>query len=210
MTVTYPLALPDEKFVRTRLIMFDGVSVTGSPFTGQEESQDNDISIWSAEIELARMTADRARAWSSFLAKLRGQHGSFLLGNTGSDVPAGSAALDAGAPVTDGVQVQGAFSLNVTGLPATVTGYLVEGDYIQLGSGADSRLYMVTNDVDSDGAGAAAIDIWPRLRVAYPDASAITVSACRGVFRLAKNSREIDIDRGLVYGVAFDAVEDMR
>lgn len=210
MSVTYPLPLPSTKFVSTRVVMVEGVGVTASPFTGQQETQSNDLSLWRAEIEIARMTRADAAAWRAFLAKLRGRHGSFLLGDSAGDAPRGTAKDTPGTPVVDGANDQGALTLALRGAPTGAAGYLLEGDMLQLGSGASARLYMVTNDVTTDGSGEATLDIWPRLRADYADGAAITLSSPKGLFMLARNERPVDIERGTVFAVTLEAIEDLR
>lgn len=60
-------------------------------------------------------------------------------------------------------------------------------DYIQLGTGANSRIYRVLNNINTDASGNATLDIWPRLRRSPTDGDAVIVSNTKGVFRLATN-----------------------
>lgn len=211
MAISYPLSLPDTGRVRTRVEMVEAVAVTASPFTFKTETQLYDGQLWRAEIEIPRLNAAQAGAWRGFLAQLRGRHGSFLLGDTLGKAPRGTAAGSPGTPVVDGATAAMAMVLPVRGAPANQTGWLLAGDFLQLGSGATSRLYMVTADADTDGSGETSLDIWPGLRVGVSDAASITLTAPKGVFMLAENARGIDIARADTISLdTIRAVEDRR
>lgn len=151
------------------------------------------------------MTRAEAEEWFSFLVKLNGQYGTFLLGDPHA-APRGSAASTPGTPVVNGASQVGS-TLAVDGLPASATGYLKAGDYIQLGSGATARLHKVLNDVDTNGSGEATLDIWPDLRSSPDDDSAVVVSDAVGNFRLSTNEIGVDINEIELFGITFAAIE---
>lgn len=195
MTYSYPLALPSTpKFNEFTLIRMPVVGINSSPYTGGQEVQVWPGQWWEAEVGLPTMEKADIAAWRVFFAKLNGMAGTFLMGDPNFATPRGSAAATPGTPVADGAQTAMATVLNVTGLPVLATGYLLAGDFIQLGSGASSRLHMVLTDVNTDSAGDAAIDIWPYLRANVANGAAVTVSQCKGVFRLREN-RTSDVAR---------------
>ena len=84
---------------------------------------------------------------------------------------------------------------------------MLAGDYVQLGSGANTRLYKNLIDQTADGGGNMTIDIWPSLRSSPANNDALTVSSATGRWRLASNQMRWDIDDVAVYGIDFGAVE---
>lgn len=112
---------------------------------------------------------------------------------------------DVYGPFVAGASQTGA-SLDVDGASPDEAGYLLEGDYIQLGTGASARLYMVTDDVDTDGSGAATINVWPAITVAPADNAGVIVANTVGAFRLASNVSTWSADEAAVYGISFSGV----
>ena len=97
--------------------------------------------------------------------------------------------------------------LNTKGWPVSTNGVLLAGDYLQIGTGATSRLYKTLNDVDTDAGGLATLDNWPRLRESPADSATITLTNPGGVFRLARNDSEWDISTATIYGLGISAIE---
>lgn len=207
MAFSYPLTLPTVSGIRSiSLRTKNAVGVSQSPFTYKQQVVDFTGQQWQAEVTMPPMTRDEAEEWVAFLVKLKGQLGTFLLGDPSAATPRGSASSTPGTPLVNGANQTGGV-LTVDGLPTSATGYLKVGDYIQLGSGSSSTLHKVLTQVDSDGSGTASIDIYPSLRSAPADDAAITVSDCKGVFRLASNETNWSIDEATLFGVTFGAVE---
>jgi hypothetical protein len=208
MTITYPLTLPTAPgFVRSRWSPQVAVAASESPFTFATQVQDHGGDRWAVELDLAPMPEAQARLWRAFLLSLRGRKGTFLLGNPDYRTLHGAGG---GTPVVDGAHSARATVLNVRGL-AAVADVWKAGDYIQLGTGATARLHMVLNDVDGTASspdGAGAVDIFPQLRTALTDGTAITVGpTAQGVFRMAGNVLGWEADALRIHGVSFSAVE---
>ena len=102
-----------------------------------------------------------------------------LLGDPIGATPRGSASSAPGTPVVNGASQTGD-TLSIDGLPASATGYLKAGDYIQLGSGTGAQLYKVLDDVDSNASGEADLTIWPDLRSSPADDATVVVSNAKG------------------------------
>lgn len=204
MAITYPLSLPTSTGIaRVRLIANDIVGVSQSPFTAAQQVYRYTGQFWEADISLPAMTRAEAEYWISFLLKLNGPYGTFLLGD-----PNGSSArgVATGTPLVNGGSQTGN-ELVTDGWTTSTTGILKAGDYIQLGSGSTARLYKVLDDVNSDGSGNATLTVWPDLRSAPADNAAITVSNPKGVFRLATSAAQWDINEATLYGMTFGARE---
>lgn len=207
MAETYPLAFPTQTGIaQVQLIASDVVSVTESPFTLSQQVVRHAGARWSATINIPPVKRSDAEYWNSFLLRLRGQFGTFLVGDPNAATPRGSASSTPGTPVVNGASQTGS-DLNIDGLPASATGYLKAGDYIQLGTGATSRLYKVLEDVNSNGSGQATLNLWPDLRSSPANDATVVVSGAKGLFRLAQNDASWSISNDGFYAITFSAVE---
>ena len=204
MPISYPRALPTHTGIRQ--ITLRAVNVTAlseSVFTLRQQVFKHSGERWEAEVTLPQMARSDAEQWVAWLLSMRGREGTFLLGYPLGATPRGSAG---GTPRVNGASQTGD-SISIDGCTASQTGWLKAGDYIQLGSGAGSSLHKVLQDVSSNGAGQATIDVWPSIRTAPADNSTVVVSASKGVFRLATSSTEWSINEIAHWGIVFPAVE---
>lgn len=113
---------------------------------------------------------------------------------------AGNSPLVNGAGQTGG-------TLNIDNCSISEAGYLLAGDYLQIGSGSGAQLYKVLTQVDTSATGTAAVDIWPNLRSSPADNAAITLINTKGRFRLKDNISQWSINEISSYGITFDCVE---
>lgn len=207
MAESYPLALPAHTGIaQIRLLARNVVGVSTSPFNLKQQVFRHPGQRWEADVTLPPLQRADAELWASFLLRLRGQQGTFLLGDPANATPRGTASATPGTPVVNGASQTGD-ELNIDGLPTSETGYLKAGDYIQLGSGATATLHKVLEDVNSNGSGEATLNLWPQVRTAPADNAAVTVSNAQGNFRLASNETMWDINNATLYGITFGAVE---
>jgi len=207
MAITYPLTFPTHTGVKSaNFIARNVVGNSLSPFTFTQQVQKLQGQRWEADISLPLMERANAEQWISFFVKLNGSYGTFLMGDPNGATPRGSASSDAGTPLVNGASQTGT-DLAIDGLPASATGYLKAGDYIQLGSGATTQLYKVLDDVDSNASGEATLTIWPDLRSSPADDAAVTVSGAKGLFRLTTNVTDWQINAAGFYQLSFGAAE---
>lgn len=114
--------------------------------------------------------------------------------------------FDGYGPFVNGASQTGA-SLVIDGASPDETGYLLPGDYIQLGSGSTATLHKVLTQVDTDSAGNATLDIWPHIRTAPADNATVTVSNTVGRWRLASNETSWSVNEAAIYGISFSCME---
>jgi hypothetical protein len=136
-----------------------------------------------------------AADWKAMLVALKGSVGTFLLGDPDYATPRGTVS---GTPTLSGTAGDSTVSV-------TMTGTLLAGDYIQLGTGSAARLHQVL--VDQSGSGN--LEIWPDLRSTYSGETVI-YSSPKGVFRLGNNTTSWSIDNASFYGISFDAIEALQ
>jgi hypothetical protein len=207
MAISYPITLPTSPTLRDITLRTRSVvGVGASPFTLQAQSYAWPGQILAASCRLPPMARAEAEAWVAALVSLNGMECSFLLGDTANPAPRGSAT---GTPLVNGAGQTGR-TLATDGWTAGVTGILKAGDWIQLGTAGTARLHKVVADATSNGSGEATLDLWPALRSSPADNAALTLASPKGLFMLASNQTEWSIDEARIYGLAFEAVEDLR
>jgi hypothetical protein len=204
MAITYPLTLPTNKNIKSvDFRAINAVAYSSSPFTFSGQAFAYAGQMWQADITLPTMKRSDAEQWVSWLISLRGQLGTFLLG----DFVGGTArGTPTGTPLVNGASQSGGV-LVIDGATPSVTGWLKAGDYIQLGSAGTSRLHKVLQDVNSDGSGNVTLDIWPHLRLSPTDDATVVISNPKGIFRLASNETAWTVSDLLLYGITFGASE---
>ena len=205
MAYTYPLTFPSIgiKSINIRAQTIVGASV--SPFTGQQQVYRHQGQWWEMEVTMPAMKRDDAEQVASFLLKMNGRFGTFLLGDPANLLPRG---VGTGTPLVAGADQTGD-SLLTDGWTVSTAGILKAGDWIQLGTGSATRLYKVLDDVNSDGGGAASLNLFPNLRQSPADNSALVVSSPKGQWRLSANETSFAIDEASIYGITFACVESI-
>lgn len=192
MAISYPLATPTTIGIESiELRAVNAVAVSQSPFTYKQQVVSQGGQKWEASVSIPSVRRDLAADWKALLVALKGQTGTFLLGDPDYATPRGnlSSCTLTGNTGDDTVTV-------------TMTGTLKAGDYIQLGSGSSARLHQVL--IDQTGSGN--LEIWPDLRSTYTDET-VTFNNAKGVFRLATNITSWSINNASSYGISFEAVE---
>jgi hypothetical protein len=193
MAISYPLDTPTTVgFESIQLRAFNAVATSQSPFTYKQQVISHTGQKWEASVSIPSVLRDLAEPWAAFLTALKGQRGTFLLGDPLGATPRGT--------------VSGTVTLTGNAGDETVdvvmTGSLLAGDYIQLGGGSSAKLHKVL--VDQTGSGT--LEIWPALRTDYPSAN-VTYTDAKGVFRLNQNVSSWQITNANSYGISFEAVE---
>jgi len=207
MAIAYPLSTPTNIGIANITFSAENaVAISQSPFTYQQQVVAHPGQRWSASISLPPMKRQDAEYWVAFLLSLKGQVGTFLLGDPNCVVPQGAAATFPGVPVVNGANQTGNILL-IDGLPLSRTNYFLPGDYIQLGSNSSATLHKVLTVTDSSGVGRATLDIWPNIRTAPADNSVVVIQNTKGLFRLKENITQWQINDISSYGITFDCVE---
>ena len=192
MALSYPLATPTSIGIESiELRAVNAVATSQSPFTYKQQIISHGGQKWEASVNIPSVHRDKAAQWKALLVGLKGPVGTFLLGDPDYATPQGtvsSCTLTGSAGDDTGSVV--------------MTGTLLAGDYIQLGSGSAAKLHQVLLDQDGDGS----LEIWPALRSDYTGETVI-FNAPKGVFRLATNISSWSINNASTYGISFEAVE---
>ena len=192
MALSYPLNTPTSiGIAQIELRASNTTAISSSPFSYKQQVISFGGQQWSASVSIPSVRRDLAAPWKAMLIGLKGQVGSFLLGDPDYVTPQGTATVGTltGSVATDSVAV-------------TLDGTLLAGDYIQLGTVSASKLHVVLQDQSGNGT----LEIWPALRQDYTNETIILASP-KGVFRLADSMTSWSIDNVSAYGISFEAVE---
>ena len=196
MAISYPLNTPTTIGIESiELRAMNAVAVSQSPFTYKQQVVAHQGQIWSASVSIPSVRRDLAADWKAMLVALKGSVGTFLLGDPDYVTPRGTVS---GTPTLSGTAGDSTVSV-------TMTGTLLAGDYIQLGTGSAARLHQVL--VDQSGSGN--LEIWPDLRSTYSGETVI-YSSPKGVFRLGNSTTSWSIDNASFYGISFEAIEALQ
>ena len=192
MALSYPLNTPTTIGIESiELRAVNAVAVSQSPFTYKQQVISHGGQKWEASVTIPSVHRDKAAEWKALLVGLKGQVGTFLLGDPDYATPQGtvSSCTLTGSAGDETVSV-------------VMTGSLKAGDYIQLGAGSSAKLHQVLLDQDGDGS----LEIWPALRSDYTGAT-VVFNSPKGVFRLSNNVTSWSINNASIYGISFEAVE---
>lgn len=206
MAISYPRTLPSHTGIaQIELRAVNAVAYSRSPFTFAGQAHEYAGKMWQADITLPPMKRDDAEQWIAWLMSMKGQVGTFYLGDPLAVTPRGS-ARDADGALVDGAISSGS-TINIDGGPLSESNYLKAGDYMQIGTGSARQLFKVMQDVDTDGTGAAVVDVWPNVRTSIADNAEVTFESAQGIFRMASNEQSWSINEASIYGLTFGAME---
>lgn len=175
-------AFPDIGFTSMTMRLRSATAVSSSPFTYDQQVYQHQGVCWEAEVTLPPLKRSQAKELEAFFAALRGQGGTFTMGNPLHD-------SDATGTITSGSRN----SISVTG----TVGGAEAGDYFE----TNGVLYMITS---IDG---STINIMPPLRTAISAATTMNFSLPKGSWRLASNEIDWNINRAGLYSFTFACVE---
>ena len=202
-TPSYPLTFPTVSGITTQTFsLVRNVAVSTSPFTGQDQVFQHEGEFWTTQVTFPPMLKDKAATIIAFLLQLRGRRGTFKLGDQDRKTIQGVA--------TGTIRVNGASQTGnqvaLDGFANSTSNLFKAGDYIQI----NSYLYMVTEDVTSNGSGEANVKIAPSLRQGIEtiaDDATVIYSNTTTLMRLDSNSTSWNTDQVSKYGNSLSATE---
>lgn len=172
------------------------ISMSQSPFTFKQQVFAWPGQRWEAKVKIPTILRDLAEPWAVFLLKCNGPENNFLLGDPNGTSPQGT--------VSSSTTINGANQSGDSITVSSISGTLKAGDYLQIETGDDARLYKVLDDVSDGG---TSINIWPSLTKTPPDGAAVSFTDTVGNFRLRNNKNSWSIDEISKYGLEFEAVQ---
>lgn len=205
MAPSYPLSLPTAPaFAKAKWGLNRRVAVSESPFTGNQQTYEFSYALWSATLSLPPMRRTQAAQWEAFMLKLRGQKGTFLLGNPDAKEPQGTVT---GAITLSSAASVGDDSLSIQTTQNSEVGIFKAGDYLQLGSAGTSKLYVVVDDATSNSSGVVGVNIEPEIKADVASGETVVYSNPKGVFRMTTSELGWDTNEVSTYGISFACIE---
>ena len=194
MAISYPLTPPAG--IRIASLRFSAISAVArniSPFTFSSQSYNWTGTMISGDVECPPMNRADAEELIGFL--IMAARGTFYFRDYANGTQRGNMSSN---PQLDGAHAANTTTITIDG----GSGSWAVGDYIQLGTGSSSKLHKITQ-VNS----ATSYEIFPLLRTAYPDNTAIDYTDAVGVFRLGTTTCDWSIDTAKKYGLNFSIFE---
>ena len=205
-TYTYPISMPTNVgFVSSNWKLERQVAVTESPFTGQQSIYEYSKALWKGTFTLPPMKRSDASQWQSFFLKLHGRKGTFLAGDPDAKTIQGAAS---GTITTTSALSIGDDTVPISITASNGTVAFKAGDYIQLETGADAKLYMVVNDA-TVSSNATTLDIEPYIKDGVSSGANVDYTSASAVFRMDINDISWDADHASKYGFTFSCTEDL-
>lgn len=187
--ITLPTSIGYESIVLRAL----QASVTSqSPFTFKQQVIRFTGDRWEASVTIPPVSRELAEPWVAFLLRCKGPTNTFNLGDPTATTNLGDIA---------GMTITGTAGADSVTVGAT-SGTIKAGDYFQVGTNENSKLYKALNDAGNTDT----LDIFPRLRANATTAS-VSTTAPVGTFRLSSGLQEWEITSPTIYGISFDCTE---
>ena len=206
MAITYPLAIPTVGVQSLTWTNANVSIVSRSPFTFQGQVQNYAGQIRFASVSISDVLRDSGEEWVGFLDALQGSRGTFLMGDPSGKTPRGTARTNV---LSRTAQPAGQSTLLIKGGPTdnNRSRFFEAGDWIQIGSGLNSRLYKVTRLCNLYASGEGNVEIWPALRKPTAVDDPVIVTNTVGLFRLSNGTYSYLQDNTCRYSVDFDCEE---
>lgn len=197
MALTYPLNFPSVGISSMTMRLVRAVATVESPFTFNKQIYQHQGTRWEAEITLPPLSDQESRAVQAFLTGLKGQAGTFLFGNPLHTSPYGTATS---------VGLTANASIGEDELSCAGNGTLLAGDYFQLGTGDDSRIHQVVEDV-TFGFSSETVKIEPPVRASANSGDSLVLTNPKGAWRLSSSDVEWAINNASIHGITIPCVE---
>ena len=208
MPVSYPAQVPTSGITSLSWTNATASLISRSPFTFQGQSQSYPGAIRYASISVGNLNREDAEDWVGFLDSLHGTKGTFLFGDPMAVTPMGTAR---GTALVNAVNSNTRDVITAKNVPTTGSqfGFLKRGDWIQLGTGLNSRLYKVVSNVNKyNTTGTTAnIYLWPAFRITPLIDDVITFENPKGLFRRSSGTFNYSEENGCMYSLSFDCEE---
>jgi hypothetical protein len=161
----------------------------------------NGAQRWVITADWVGLTRAQFAPIQAFVVSQRGQWDNFTAVLPAHKLPQGVAT---GTPQINGASQQGR-SISTRGWTAGLSGALKAGDFI--GVTGQTKVYMVTADVNADAFGLATVAIEPALMAVPADGAVITVRNVRFTLALGTDTMESAVAPGSIYNFSLQLVE---
>jgi hypothetical protein len=198
MSGTFP-STPTPKDVVIRSQQNTIVSTTAS---GRRQARQIDGQRFALTLRFPVMTRAEFAPILAFIMKQRSQLESFTYTPATMEDTRGSASTTISV---NGAHSAGVTSVAVDGMGNNLTGVLKAGDFIRFTG--QNKVYMVIDDLSSNGSGAGTLTIEPPLRSALSDNTVLIYNNVDFTVGLTSDIQEFNIGTSLYYQYEVDLVE---
>jgi hypothetical protein len=191
---------PDLPVARVTFRSVANVQTFSSPLAGNTQIKELPGAHWRAEMTFRNLTPSEHATLFAFLAHLKGGV------NQARVAPVGYArrgSLTSNCFVNGGSQVGD--TLTVSGLPASQTGLLLEGDFIEVNGEFHQVRYGT--QLDSDASGVGVIYLTHPIRRSPANGAAVEVLDPRATMIPARPDASISISPGRLGGTTIEMME---
>lgn len=204
MAISFPLSLPEGDGLGFETMSISAEASRGvnqNKRTFQRQIFQFDGYRFRLNISWVKLTEGNQKKVRAFLLSLLYGEGTVLIGDPANKNPQGTVL---GTPLTNGSSnAIGNDSVSTKGWTINQTGVLKAGDDIAI----SNYLYTVLKDASSDGSGNATVEIFPPLRTAPVNGTAITKSNAQGLFRLENYNVGWSVSKDKTYDIQAVFVE---
>ena len=184
--IVYPLDMPTGNIANIEFSQESSQQVSEAPRSFARNVTDWGGERWRVQVTIQRMDYVDTAPWRAFFSRMRGSVGSFLMNPYGQG---GSAQLGKWNDVltrtlnvkTPQPGIGQDHRLTLTSSIMRLTDAFKAGDFIQLGSGSNSRLHMIMDDITLDK-NDVTINVWPKPKANVLNDRVVVVNQPRGVF----------------------------
>jgi hypothetical protein len=198
MSGTFP-STPTPRDVVIRSQQNTIVSTTAS---GRRQARQIDGQRFALTLRFPVMSRTEFAPILAFIMKQRSQLESFTYTPATMEDTRGSAAT---VISVNGAHSAGDTTIDVDGMGNNLTGVLKAGDFIRFTG--QTKVYMVVEDLNSNGSGAGTITIEPPLRSSLADNTVLIYNNVDFTVGLTSDIQEFNIGTSLYYQYEVDLVE---
>jgi hypothetical protein len=199
--VTFPDTTPPQPgFDSAELAIRNVVQETSNNFNMVQRKNTIGSAKWTGSLTLPQMEQAQAREWKAWLTRMRGQRGTFRLGDPGYFGPYGSVNNKG---IVDQVPLADKYGhyLSTSGYESNKT-IFKKGDQFEI----NNELKICVKDIESSNNGDALLIFMPRLRDTNVTGGSIIYDQPQGEFRLGQNLNQWD-DRTVISNIDIDVME---
>lgn len=157
---------------------------------------------WMLNVSFPPMTRAEFAPIYAFSVKQKGQYETFTYVPPTISTTRGSSGE---TPVVKGAISAGAVTANVDGLTASTSNILRAGDFIKFSD--HTKIYMVTDDMSSDGSGDATLNFHPAATEAIPNNATITIASVPFTVSFQDDVREYGTNYTNLYSYEINLIE---
>jgi len=171
--------------------------------SNRRHSRKTSAHIWRIDVTYPELYGSELWPLYAFLLAQEGESETFQMQLPDKNTPSGAWS---GTPLVSGGSQCGN-TLDIDGASVSVTDWGKAGDIFTVAG--DSKVYMLTEDCNSDGGGAVTLTFIPELQTTPADNAAITSSNVQFTVALTNPENMYDIQPGELYSINVGFVEHL-